>query len=135
MDKNKPQKSYSEQDLYEHKAESKFELIKCPRNGRNCRIHLNEINKNYSASDYYYQNKEYQESIEALNDAFTKTLELTDETCKGCAETFRYTIIQTLQNIHSELNTLTNGLFKKKRYKMSYILAENVLNDLKNLND
>lgn len=135
MNKNKPLKSYSEQDTFEHNAESKFELVKCPRNGRNCKHQLIEINKKYSDSDYFYQNKEYQESIEALNIAFNKTFELNEETCANCARTFRYAIIQTLQNIHIELESMTNGLFKKNRYRSSYILAENVLNDFQKLND
>lgn len=130
-DKNKPQRSFSDQYHYE----SKFELIKCPRDGRNCKNHLIEINKNYYDSDYYYQNKEYQESIEALSNAFNKTFELNEATCAHCARTFRYTIIQTLQNIHIELGNMTNGLFKKNRYKSCYILAENVLNDLKRKKD
>ena len=135
MHKNKPRNSFSEQDLNEYKAESKFELIKCPRDGRNCKHHLVEINKKYSDSNFFYQNKEYQESIEALNVAFNKTFELNQETCTNCARTFRYAIIQSLQNIHTELGSMTNGLFKKNRYRSSYILAENVLNDLQKLND
>lgn len=135
MEKNKPHQICSEQDNCEYKPGGKFELIYCPRNGKNCKDHLNEINKKYIDSDYYYQNKEYQESIAALNNAFQKTYELNQETCANCARTFRNTIFQTLQNIHVELYDMTNGLFKNKRYNASYVLAENVLNEFKRKGD
>jgi hypothetical protein len=135
MDKNKSLQTCSEQDNCEYKAKSKFELINCPRNGKNCKAHLVAINEKYSDSDYYYHNKEYQESILALNNAFNKTFELNQETCASCARVFRDTMIQTLQNIHMELHSMTTGFFKNKRYKDSYILADNVLNDFINKGD
>ena len=135
MDKSKPLKSFSKKGVNNHMVENKFELIKCPRNGKNCKMHLVAINQSYNDSDYYYQNKEYEESIEALNSAFNKTFELNEETCTNCARTFRYTIIQTLQSIHMELDNMTNGFFKKNRYKSSYILAGHVLDSLRSKGD
>ena len=135
MTNSRPLKSFSDYETYEREAGNKFELISCPRNGRNCKKHLVAINKDYIESDYYLKNKEYNESIEALNSAFTKTYELKEETCEQCAKTFRYTILQTLQNIHMELYNMSNGLFKSKRYRSSYIFAGNVLNNLKQKGD
>ena len=132
MDKNKPQKSFSEYDPYNNReAENKFELIRCPHDGKNCKNHLTLINKDYTESNFYLQNKEYHESIEALNSAFTKTFKLQEETCAQCAKTFRYTIIQTLQNIQMDLYNMSNGMFKTNRYKSSYIFAGNVLDRLR----
>ena len=127
MDKNKPQESFAEGTQNEH---SKFELVSCPRNGKNCSKHLITINRNYSDSNLYYQNKEYQQSIEALNNAFNKTFELNESTCVNCARTFRFAIIQSLKSIHLELQDMSTGLFKKNDYKSSFVLADNVLNNL-----
>lgn len=135
MRKNKTLQTCSQKNDCENKSSGKFELINCPRNGKSCKAHLIAINNKYSDSNYHYHNKEYQESILALNYAFDKTFELNQETCANCARVFRYTIIQTLQNIHLELQSMTTGLFKNKRYKASYILAENVLNEFVNKGD
>lgn len=135
MNKNTPKKAFLENDSNKQSVESKFKLISCPRDGKNCKNHLNSINKNYLESDIHFQNKEYLESINALNSAFTKTFELNKETCEQCAKTFRYTIIQTLQSIHSELYDMSNGLFKTNRYKSSYIFAGNILNNLRKQGD
>jgi hypothetical protein len=131
MDKNKSPKSVAKNYTNGH---NKFELVSCPRNGKNCSKHLITINKNYSDSNLFHQNKEYHRSIEALNDAFNKTFELNESTCANCARTFRYSIIQSLKNIHLELQDMSSGFFKKNDYKSSFVLADNVLNTLsKNL--
>ena len=113
---------------------NKIELVSCPRNGVKCKNHLAAINEDYSESSIYHQNREYQKSIEALNNAFTKTFELKEDTCTKCANMFRSTIIQSLEDIHLELHSMSKGLFKTKRYQSSYILAGNVLNNLKSTN-
>ncbi|HKI89645.1 MAG TPA: hypothetical protein VKA38_11505 [Draconibacterium sp.] len=130
MDKSRTLKSFTDSSANVYNGKSKFELINCPRNGKNCKTHLLEINRNYSDSDYFYQNKEYQESIEALNAAFSKTFELNEDICSNCAKLFRCTIVQSLQNIHLELHKLSTGFFKKNDYKSSYILADSTLNSL-----
>ena len=132
LDNKHSPKSIADNNVNGHDVESKFELISCPLNGKNCKNHLISINRNFIESNIYHKNKEYQQSIEALNNAFTETLELNEETCAKCAETFRFSIIQMLQNIHVELGNTTKGLLKTNRYKSSYILADNVLHSFKN---
>lgn len=112
-------------------AESKFELLSCKRDGVSCQNHLLYINKSYIKSDRYYQNKEYFKSVEALDKAFKTTFKLDNSTCKKCAEMFRSTIIRSLEEIHTELHGMSSGLFRKKQYKSSYIMAGNVLQSLK----
>ncbi len=112
-------------------AESKFELLSCKRKGIKCQNHLLYINKSYIKSDYYLQNKEYFKSVEELDKAFKKTFKLENESCMKCAEMFRTTIIRSLEEIHSELRSMSSGLFRKKQYKSSYIMTGNVLQSLK----
>ena len=131
MGKSNHAKTYVAESGNSHNGDNKFELISCLQNGGKCKSHLSAINKNYTESDIYHQNKEYRKSIEALNSAFNKTLELQDASCVNCAEMFRSTIIQSLENIHIELHNMSTGWFKNKRYKLSYILAGNVLKEFK----
>ncbi|MBN2636650.1 MAG: hypothetical protein JXR61_10300 [Prolixibacteraceae bacterium] len=130
LNNEKVSQKYSGENGTQH-TENKFELVSCEQNGEKCKSHLSVINENYSEYDIYRQNREYQKSIEALNSAFRKTYELQDSTCVKCAQMFRSTIIQSLENIHAELHNMSTGLFRKKSYKTSYILAGNVLQNLK----
>ncbi len=129
-DKKKPKKSFALNNTNLQNEQSKFELVSCPLNGKSCKKHLTFINKNYTESDFYHQSKEYQKSIEALNNAFLKTFELKEDTCAKCAKAFRYAIFETLENIHLELQSFSNGLFKTNQYHSSYILADNILHSL-----
>jgi len=130
IDKNKPKKSFAPNKANQHNESIKFELISCPLNGKSCKKHLTSINQNYTESDFYHQSKEYQKSIKALNNAFLKTFELREDSCANCAKAFRYAIFETLENIHLELQSFSNGLFKTNQYQSSYILADNILHNL-----
>lgn len=111
--------------------QNKIELLSCKRNGDRCKNHLTSINEEYSTLQTYLPDKEYQKSIEALNNAFHKTFELQEDSCSSCAKMFRSTIIRSLENIHLELKEMSEGIFKTKRYQSSYILADNVLRGIK----
>jgi hypothetical protein len=109
----------------------KIELVSCPRKEIKCKEQLTLINKIYVDTEYYLSEKYYQRSIEILQSAFYITTELTDHPCVKCAELFRSTIIESLENIQNELKKSTSGFFGKKNLKSSLILAEDTLAELK----
>lgn len=121
---------------YFNNEENKIELVGCPRGGKSCLEHRSEINKRFQDSSRYHRGKDYQRSIEALQSAFTKTSELQESTCLNCAEFFRSTITQSLENIHDDLHNMSTGLFGTTRYQSSYVMARDVLTEFKkdNLN-
>lgn len=109
----------------------KIELVSCPRKEIKCKEQLTLINKIYVDTEYYLSEKYYHRSIEILKSAFYITIELTDHPCVKCAELFRSTIIESLENIQSELKKSTSGFFGNKNLKSSLKLAENTLTELK----
>lgn len=109
----------------------KIEIIKCPIDGRQCRSHVDHINKIFQVSNEYQHNKEYQLSIHSLKLAFKKTYELEETSCSQCAQVFRSTIIDSLENIHVELKRMSSGFFKKNHYKGSFLFAQNTLKALR----
>jgi hypothetical protein len=128
--KKKDQFSPSQKDTGSlNNNQNKIELLACPHAGKDCKHHLSLINDRFSESFVSKRNKNFQGSIEALKYAFIKTNELQDSTCMKCAELFRSTITQSLENIHEELHHMSTGIFGRKRYQASYRLAGNVLED------
>lgn len=127
--------SFSKNDEdYFKEEENKIELLGCRRGGNNCIEHRAQINKNFQDSHAYYREKDYQRSIESLKNAFQKTTELEELSCLKCAEFFRSTITESLENIHDDLHKISTGLFKKKRFQSSYVLAKDVLKDFRKSN-
>lgn len=114
--------------------QDKFQFIKCPRKEMYCKEQLSVINKIYVDSEFFHREKEYKNSIETLKNAFYITTELIENPCTKCAEIFRATVIDSIENIHSELKKINSGIFGNKKYQTSLILAENVLNELKSFN-
>ena len=110
---------------------NKFEMVSCPKKERNCKNYLKEINNRYLESEIYRENKEYQNSIAALKNAFNYTTELKESPCNKCAEFFQTNIVQSLESIHHEIHKMSVGLFRTKRYNLSYLIAGDVLNELK----
>ena len=110
---------------------NKFEMVSCPQKENYCKNHLKEINNSYFEFDTYRENKQYQNSIAALKNAFYCTTELKESPCNKCAEYFQTNIIQSLENIHQEIHKMSVGLFKTRRYNLSYIIAGDVLKELK----
>lgn len=113
--------------------QNKIELLSCQLEKLKCNEHLKEINANFSNASIFHNDKDYLRSIRFLKKAFYKASELKQEsTCLKCSSLFRLTIAQSLQNMNKELYTMTHGIFKKKRYKLSYIESCNVLEEFKN---
>lgn len=114
-----------------NKQHFKIELLVCQAGGHNCKEHLSAINDCYLEANNFHFDKDYLNSIESLKCAFFKTSDLNQDSCVNCAKLFRSTITQSLENINSELQNLTTGLFRKKRYHKSYIASREVLNEIK----
>ena len=111
----------------------KIELVNCPLKDIMCKGHLSEVNKSYLESEQFLRERDFHRSIETLKNAFYKTTDLIENPCANCAQLFRSTIVESMINIHSELNSMTKGIFGNKRYKSSYINADNALKEFGNV--
>lgn len=109
----------------------KIELLSCPLDGINCKEHRMVINRDFYESQDYLLNKDYPRSILALKNAFHKTAELQKASCLNCAELFRNTITQSLENIHDDLHLMSTGMFGNNRFHSSLELAGSVLKEMK----
>ncbi len=109
----------------------KIQLVNCPHNCMNCKLILFDINRLFNDSEHYQSSKEYHLSIISLKIAFKKTYEIRELVEQECARVFRFTIMESLENIHQELKRMTNGFFSKSRYKENYQLAKVTLDEFK----
>lgn len=110
---------------------NKIELLNCNSGANNCKNHLVVINECYTAANSFHLEKDYLNSIESLRNAFLMTCELREDTCVQCANLFRTTIAQSLENINIELKKLTTGIMGNKRYLKSYKKSCAVLDDIR----
>lgn len=111
------------------KEQNKVELMGCPYNGQNCHKQLAAINKNYFDSARYQKEKNYLKAIHLLRNAYLKTNELQQLSCANCAELFRETINNSMENIHNDLQKMTTGVFRNKRYHEVYLEAAKALKE------
>lgn len=109
--------------------EEKFELVSCPLGGFHCKDSiLPKINRLYRESDIYRVNREYEKSIELLNEAYQTTLELKQSSCFKCVGFFQNNITETMEIIQKELNQMSKGIFSTRRYQNAYIKLGEILN-------
>lgn len=111
--------------------EDKFQMTSCPINGNNCKNHLPEINSDFRISNRAKENKNFQRSIKALRHGFYKSCELKDPICLKCSQLFCSSYIQSLEQIHNELEYMSSGLLGNKRYQNSCFQANDILNEFK----
>lgn len=109
----------------------KIQLVNCPHKCMNCKLVLYDINRLFNDSEHYQSSKEYHLSILCLKRAFLKTYEITEAVEQECARVFRFTIMESLENIHHELKRMANGLFSKSRHKENFLLAKMTLDELR----
>lgn len=125
--------------MSEFKAENiankqdKIQLVSCPRKEMVCKDQLAFVNKLYVEFEQCHIDKNFLQSIEILKNAFYKTSELTEIPCSKCAVLFRSTITESMENIHAELRKMTTGIFGNKRYQYSFLMADKVLTEFKNV--
>jgi len=122
--------SVKDGEYFEDKQDS-IELVSCPLGGKICDEHRAVINKNLLASRKYLRDKDYSKSIESLKLAYNKTTDLNEKSCDKCAELFRSTVTNSMENIHDDLYRMSRSLFFRKRFQESFVLAQNVLKEFK----
>jgi len=126
--------SFSATEIKNYKEKQfKIELVSCPLKEMMCKFHLSAIDKNYHESEQYRKDGDFQKSINTLKSAFDKTTELMDHPCTKCAQFYRSSIIESMENIHEELENITIGIFGNKKYQSVYINANSVLKEFENV--
>ena len=110
----------------------KFELVSCPLNQTYCKKILPAINEDYAESENFLRSKNFDNSINALEKAYNKTMELPESPCSKCSAFLRSTISDSVENIHCELKSMSKGLFSTNRYQSSCEKAEQVLDKFHN---
>ncbi len=130
--KNKPFSLKLTEPRYLNIKQEKIQLISCGSDGKCCENHLKKINECYAFSEESHQDKEYRQAIDILGRAYNETFEMKRESCTKCAELFRETILNSIQNMYVELRSMTTGFFKNKRYNDDYLYASKVLDYAKN---
>lgn len=107
-----------------------IQLESCPQGGFLCVEQLSLINKKMSTSRQYWTNKEFVQAIEELKIAYRKTFEINQSTCIQCADLFRATIRKSMEAIQKDLQDMTSGLFKAKRYQPSLEMVSAALKEI-----
>ncbi len=112
-------------------SKDKIEFIGCKKTEYSCLSYLPAINHYFRESDKHFINKDFNLSIDALDKAHQIAGELRDVDCLTCAKFFQVTAVQSLENVHSELEKMTRGLFATRRYQPCYEKAEELLKQLR----
>lgn len=111
--------------------QEKFELISCPLNGKFCTEIRAEMNQNYVDYANFRSMKNFDKSIQALENAYNQTMELPESPCAACAVFYRSTITESVEDVHNELKGMAKGIFSTKRFESSREKAEQVLEDFR----
>jgi len=114
---------------YFNDKQEKFELVSCPLNGKHCKTLRLSINKDYQESQLYHRNKIYQKSLDSLKSAYNTTFKLTESTCGNCAELFRSSIIQSMEEIKNEHYKSSVGLLRYKLHRIGFLKLNNALKE------
>ena len=120
-----------EEGEYFNDEQPKIESVSCPRGSEGCIEHLTVINNYFQESYKYHRNKDYTRSIESLKLAFEKSKEIQEPLCISCAEFFRATITQTLENIQDDLRKMSLGWFGTNRFQSSFKMASMILDEFR----
>jgi len=115
---------------YFNDKQDKIELVSNIELAAECKEYLNLINKNYYESDRYRREKDFQRSIEKLQNAFYRTVELKDTPFTKYSDLVRIIITDSLNSIKGELRYMSTGLFRSKHYLSSYEKVDQVLEEI-----
>ena len=116
----------SESDYF-NDATDKIEFTGCKLSHHTCLDYLPVINELFRDSERYHRIKNFDQALEALEQAFNTASEIKDANCLQCGLFFKATIIQSIENIHDDLSRMRSGLFGTRRYDNSYAKAEKML--------
>ena len=131
-DKRKRLFSISKKETESLNNQKYIELVNCPQGGKSCAEQLRIINKSMLASRQHLINKDYPLTFKELKTAFYKTSELKEAQCYNCAKLFRASIIRSMENIQRDMGKKPGGFLANKKLKPDYILASELLDELKN---
>lgn len=106
----------SKQNFSEDSKDYKITLEKCPNGGFHCQEILKLINDLFSSADQCIANKEYFKALELKEKAFITTSSIKNEKCLPCGNLFRQMIYESVQENSRDLEKMTTGIFKKKKY-------------------
>lgn len=120
-----------EESKYFDDKRSFIEVESCQIKEEFCSEHLQFINEKLRISRSYRVNKDFTQAVAEIRYAYFKTAEINSPVCLRCAELFRSTIIKSLESIQEELQSLTSGIFKAKKYKSDLELVSQVIAELK----
>jgi hypothetical protein len=108
-----------------------IQLESCPYMKDYCRTVLPLLNDNLLLSRKFTENKEYPGAVDLLKDAFETVLDLRNDECQKCVAFFKETILRYLENIVSDLHSMTKGFFGNKNYIYDLQYAESIFDELK----
>lgn len=120
-----------EEGHYFNDSEGFIEMESCPIEATFCIEPLVLINMKMRISRTRWLNKDYEQAIEELKIAYQKTTEINQNSCLQCARLFRSTITKSMETLHEDLEKMTSGFFKAKRFNSSLKLAASVLKEFK----
>lgn len=106
-------------------------LESCPNGGHNCQFLLKHINEIMAHARDCIANKDYQKALELKSRAFNETISLRYEQCLSCTNFFRNTILESVNNVVCDLQKMTSGIFRNKKYLSALRRAEALLNEMK----
>lgn len=125
--------SVGEDSKYLQDNVDKIQLESCPLKAQKCKEHLSIVNNYHAQSSKLFYDKKFHGAIENFKNAFYVTFELNESSCIKCADLFRSTITQSLENIHEDLRKMSTGIFKTNRYQECYKEADKVLNEFRDI--
>lgn len=115
---------------YFNDKQDKIELVSSIELAAECKEYFKLINKNYLESDRYRREKDFQRSIEKLQNEFYRTMELKNTPFMKYSDLVRIIITDSLNSIKWELKYMSTGFFSSKRYRLSYKKVDQVLEEI-----
>jgi len=116
---------------YYRDNEDAIELENCPAGGDLCKSQMAFMNKNLISARKLIENKEYTRAVISIKDSFDSTFELKEKQCQACADLFRKTISNKLDQLILDLDEMTNGFMGIKSYQSDLNVAKRLLQDMK----
>lgn len=132
--RNSTAKKYNFSDFENESTDSqenKIELVCCKEVNNKCTSILASINEGFRESAQYRNDKNFIQAIAVLKKVYLLTFNFTEITCFKCGELFRSTIIESMENIRTDLKSCSKGLFKRNDFQSSIEFTEDVIQELK----
>lgn len=96
--------------------EKSITLEGCPQGGEKCNDLLKKVNNLLFLSNQHMLNKDFIRALEMKEKAFNETVILQSEHCFPCGGLFRKFIYDAVNDYILEMEKMSKGLFRKKKY-------------------